>query len=350
MSSSTPHPILLAEYTLGLLNTNETAQAHALLANEQDAARTALAWEESLLELTDLLAPVDPSPLLLQRIQSSLGHDVMPTPASLYRKPDSDSRPAPESAAIHTQTTPVIPEPAAAPVSTGTPSVPTTRTNAAPTPPLSSSDTITTPDTQPEDDATQSEPELHISVEPSERRVSSQASRGKRAKQGNIWFWRCATVVFALLALALALIPSEPVPPPINIVQVAPTQAAILQAPGSSSTPAWVVTVDPNNNILMSPKVRSDIPSDASVQLWTYNKTIPEARSLGLIDPNQPVTVPVSLMGSIGPDQIFEMTLEPKGGSPTASPSGPILFIGRMVTFGAPAQAEPDKVASTAPH
>src|SRR3546814_6561181 len=89
-------------------------------------------------------------------------------------------------------------------------------------------------------------------------------------------------------------------------------------APGQSSTPAWIVTVDPQHNVLMSPKVRSDIPADASVQLWTHSKSMPAPRSLGLIDPNQPITVPATLMGTISPDQIFEMTLEPKGGSPTA--------------------------------
>src|SRR5690606_34496981 len=62
MSSSNQHTVLLAEYTLGLLNASETAQAHALLGSDPDAVAMALAWEQSLLELTDLLAPVDPSP------------------------------------------------------------------------------------------------------------------------------------------------------------------------------------------------------------------------------------------------------------------------------------------------
>src|SRR5690606_22418545 len=99
-SNSNKYDILLGEYTLGLLNASETAQAHALLGKDQQAVATALAWEHRLLELTDLLAPVDPSPLLLQRIQSSLGHDMAPTPASLYRKPD----PAPSAAAARNAT------------------------------------------------------------------------------------------------------------------------------------------------------------------------------------------------------------------------------------------------------
>ncbi|NYT51437.1 hypothetical protein [Parapusillimonas granuli] len=84
--TTTPNDALLAEYTLGLLNARETQQAHALLAQDDDAVATALDWEERFLALTDLLAPVDPSPLVLQRIQTTLGHDTTPPPSALYRK------------------------------------------------------------------------------------------------------------------------------------------------------------------------------------------------------------------------------------------------------------------------
>ncbi|MYN12035.1 hypothetical protein GSY71_02565 [Pusillimonas sp. TS35] len=158
----------------------------------------------------------------------------------------------------------------------------------------------------------------------------------KRRLMHSVWLWRGATIVFAALALAISLVPKEPLPPPINVVQVAPTRAAILQAPGQSSTPGWIVTFDPQGNVLMSPQVHSDVAPKSAVQLWTYNETVSAPRSLGLIDPNRPITVPAALMGELGKEQYFEMTLEPQGGSPTASPSGPVLFIGRVVTFGAP--------------
>ncbi|NYT85906.1 anti-sigma factor [Pollutimonas harenae] len=360
-SNSTKHDILLGEYTLGLLSTSEISQAHALLGSDQQAVTTALAWEHHLLELTDLLPPVDPSPLLLQRIQNSLGHDTTPTPASLYRKPDNDTQPdalsttdaiQPDSIAtapITTVTTPASPAPIPAPATPargqrlrtepaisreyleeiGSPARP------EPSRPEAS---IPTPIKAKAPDAAAAMNTASPQPQSEARGINTQ----KKEKRGSIWFWRLATLVFAAASLALALIPSQPLPPPITILQVAPTQAAILQAPGQSSTPAWVVTVDPHRNVLMSPKVRSDIPADASVQLWTHSKSMPAPRSLGLIDPNQPVTVPATLMGNINADQIFEMTLEPKGGSPTASPSGPVLFIGRMVTFG----AQPEKTGT----
>lgn len=349
--------ILIAEYTLGLLNPQEMAQAHALLGRDADAAAQALGWEQGFLELTDLLAPVDPSPLLLAKIQTSLGHDTTPGPSSLYRKPahnppgESLARaPAPavprkrkvqpEPERVRSEPTlsaaqglpeAGAPGPAATAAAASSPSLPSggvsptgAHAGSGPASPAVSAATASPP--RPAGAAGSAAPRAAADS-------ARTAPREKRAR-GNIWIWRAASLVFAAIALALGLMPAKPVPPAIKVVEVAPTQAAILQAPGQSSTPGWVVTVDPQQNVLLDPQVRSDIPADASVQLWTHNRNIPQPRSLGLIDPNKPVTVPATLMGGVSPDQIFEMTLEPAGGSPTAAPTGPVLFIGRIVTFG----------------
>ncbi len=327
--SSTPlsdHSVLIAEYTLGLLNLQETSQAQALLGQDSQAAITALKWENRFLELVDLLPPVEPGPQSLQRLQATLGHANRPAPIARHN-----------AAPVEPRVEKAKPIPASPPA------------QAAAKP---QDDTLTVA-------AALRTPEKNIHVPPVQVAVPTPPTRVKAAEskpskppkvgkappapgqKNNIWTWRIASAVFALIAAVLALMPAKPVAPPVTIVEVAPTRAAIMQAPGQSSTPGWVVTIDPQGNVLMNPKVRSDIPSDASVQLWTYDKNNPQPRSLGLIDPNQPVTVPANLIGEISPDQMFEMTQEPAGGSPTASPSGPILFIGRLVMFGKPAPTPP---------
>src|SRR5690606_21264006 len=71
--------------------------------------------------------------------------------------------------------------------------------------------------------------------------------------------WRFATLAFAAVTIALiakiALTPDEP---PINVIEMAPRQAAVLQAPGLSSTPGWVLTVDPEGNVLLNPQVETE--------------------------------------------------------------------------------------------
>ncbi|NYT83522.1 anti-sigma factor [Alcaligenaceae bacterium] len=342
MSNTTPqNDILLAEYTLGLLNARETQQAHALLGRSDDAVATALDWEESLLTLTDLLAPVDPSPLVLQRIQTSLGHDTTPPPSALYRKvagaPTRHAAPsgpvsqaqAPATASVQAPPeTPTMPAPAVTatvPVATAAASASKGSARTAPDPAAATAATMAAKP------ASSSAPAQSPPRDIPER----TGNAGRTKKDGNIWFWRLSTVVFAGIALALGLAPAKPSAPPVTILEVAPTQAAVLQAPGHSSTPAWVVTIDHQQNVHMVPQANTDVPPDASVQLWTHTASMPQPRSLGLIDPNRPVTVPAELMGSVSAGQIFEMTLEPQGGSRAADPSGPVLYIGRVVALGA---------------
>jgi anti-sigma-K factor RskA len=343
-----------------------------------------------------LLTPVHPSWQVLQRIQSDLGHQPAPAPSSLYRKPATNDTSAAETSgadivetqratqsparqtsaadpglaggspkrrtSVHTEpyfsALPDVPPAtesapgaatavdANAPPSSVSPAAP----NDPPLPsaplPKSADDALHVMgerDPRRTDHATYEKPHKEKKRAPTPREEPRQ---GPRSITGNIWLWRGATLVFGLIAVVLATIPSTPAKPPVTVVEVAPTQAAILQAPGQSSTPGWIVTIDAQRNVLLSPQVRTDIPSDAAVQLWTRSKTMPQPRSLGLIDPNQPVTVPAALMGELSPDQLFEMTQEPAGGSPTASPSGPVLFIGRLVTFGKKAPvASPDGAA-----
>ncbi|MGP1614791.1 MAG: anti-sigma factor, partial [Pollutimonas bauzanensis] len=344
--------ILIAEYTLGLLNLQETSQAQALLGEDGQAAIAALQWENSFLDLVDLLPPVDPGPQSLRQLQATLGHAPVPAPAPAASTRTGAQRFAP----LHGGGAKIEPSLSPSP----SPSPPAAR---APDPAKPEYETLTVAAAlrtrekpiENHQAPAQAVPAAASARPPRVKAADAGAAAQPRnhapaaAKAGNIWLWRIASLVFALIALTLSLMPAKPVAPPVTVVELAPTRAAIMQAPGQSSTPGWVVTVDPQGNVLMNPQVRSDIPADASVQLWTHNKNMPQPRSLGLIDPNQPVTVPANLMGEISPDQIFEMTQEPAGGAPSASPTGPILFIGRIVTFGRPALAAPGGGPGTGP-
>jgi anti-sigma-K factor RskA len=79
------------------------------------------------------------------------------------------------------------------------------------------------------------------------------------------------------------------------------------------------------------PVGQTAVPADKTLQFWTKGTTWAAPVSLGLIQPGDTVRVPIDKLPPLEPNQLFELTLEPAGGSPTGKPTGPIQFIGRAV-------------------
>lgn len=305
--------IAIGQYTLGLLTPKDNARLQALLGSDAAAARNALRWEETFLTLVDALPPVQPPRQMLDHVLTALD---LPLPVNNLTQPSASPQ---ESR-----------KPVQAITSVQKPDDPTPTSTASQKPAI-------TRFPEPADDTNKishsmARPRVPVTEPKPVRNREDKIKSGKRTFP-TVWMGGTALAVVLLALLTLVFMPSEPAEPPVVIVEVAPSKGAILQAPGQSSTPGWVVTVDLENNVTLTPHVHTETPVDASVQLWTYNEGLPQPRSLGLIDPNQPVAVPAQIMGEISEGQFFEMTLEPEGGSPVSEPSGPILFIGRVVTF-----------------
>lgn len=375
----------IAEYTLGLLDPDEVAQAHALLGADDDAVVCALQWESRLLELTDVLTPLNPPAPLLGRIQATLGlprsapvqarpspgtaasSSVAPATTPGMRPAGTAQRPAPP---VQRQTAPRVPAPPASSAQSGMamdfePRL--IRPDAAST----AQPRASSPD-RPVADATASPAANTPSPKAAPDAPSSGAPRASHAASGpprvrsappdpieafrpdagsprpprqaiwrSLWFWRALSAALAILAGVLVLPkdtfkhdpalsaslqpPSTPAP---KIVQI-----AIMQAPGLSSTPGWVLTVDSRQNLVLAPQVDIVVPESESVYLWTHNEQSPHPRLLGVVDPTRSLTLPMEVTGEIVPGQIFEMTQEPNV-APPREPDGPILFIGRTVSLG----------------
>jgi len=310
MSRNTAQPFLTAEYALGLLNLQETAQAHALLGADYDAVASALAWENRFLALVDELPAETPSPELLLQIQTALGHDttVPLRPSAMPPMPAASTPPEATAKPEAPQT------PARQPAKSGPPAG-RTRTAQA-----------------------------------SERRPGQPKPR--RSFWSSLWLWRGATLVLALGLIAAALQPkaqnasagqSAPsdaasaavkpsAAPAPTAASAPPTRAAILQAPGQTSTPGWIVTFDASGDLMLTPRVKIEIAQDAAVYLWVHGDT-ETPRLLAELSPNSPLVLPAQAAGNIPTGQIFEITLEPRGASTPQEPKGPILFIGRLVAL-----------------
>lgn len=364
------HAVMIGEYTLGLLSQHELAQAHTLMQQNDQAARLALAWEQAWLELVDCLTPTLPAPTSLAHIHHTLG---LPPPAARRQAGSTaattDATSKPESTSPNANAPASKPERQEPSIKTSAPAASTTKVEAATrteprwsanssndkaddhTPPFptllrADSDPATKAAAIPPEPAPTTPPKVADKKKPAksepepvavEKKRKPEAVQGERQSRGfampmPILLGGLAAVV--ILGLVIALLMNMNSEPPINVIEMKPRQAAILQAPGQSSTPAWIATVDPQGNVLLVPKVSTEVKATQSVQLWTHTPRGTQIRSLGLIDPNRPITVPAALIGTVEDEQIFEMTLETEGGSNSGAPEGPVLYIGRIVSFG----------------
>ncbi|MEZ2720851.1 anti-sigma factor domain-containing protein [Paenalcaligenes hominis] len=336
-NSSDTHLIVLGEYCLGLLNTaTEASAAHQLLQTDTTAAQDLLLWEDVFSHLTACLPTLSPPAYVLSRIYQDLGlplsQALAPSENPVTPKTQSTAAPTPSASLLeilHNE----------AP-SNGASVSATPTSKSSPTPAygnLSSPDPVFK---TPEPEAPEDPPAVFMDPPPvpasfgeqtkAELAEAAYEPTAPLKRKTKIGWWVAGGTLAALSAFAIwAFMPKAPV---VQLVQMSPQAGAVLQAPGQSATPGWILSVDAEGHVLLSPQVRTELEADQIVQLWTQLPNDTQIRSLGRINPNQPVTLPAELIGPVEVGQIFEMTLE--SGQGVSAPSGSILFLGRIVRFG----------------
>jgi anti-sigma-K factor RskA len=120
-------------------------------------------------------------------------------------------------------------------------------------------------------------------------------------------------------------VPSEHIPASYLAVLSEPkTQKAVLVAwAGQKSDKLWVTTLDPAIHV-----------PEKSLELWALPKT-GAPKSLGLVAEGQKGVLQLAAIAdqSLGEIPALAVSLEPKGGSPTGAPTGPVLFTGPCVKY-----------------
>lgn len=135
--------------------------------------------------------------------------------------------------------------------------------------------------------------------------------------------WRGLTATSLAMSLLLAaVVVYRPLPEPRYIV--------VLAAP-EDRAPGWLVQARDPSEIQLIPLAAVEVPADRVLELWTKGDDWNRPVSLGLVEPGQRLRVPLDALPPLAPNQLFELTLEQAGGSPTGLPTGPIQYIGRMV-------------------
>lgn len=154
------------------------------------------------------------------------------------------------------------------------------------------------------------------------RQTPPAAISPRAARRRGLWQGAMAAGIAALILAGGAIVGLETLrdPPP-------PVVVAVLLDP-DTQTPGAVVEAFANDRVRVVPLSDIPIPEGRILQVWTLPDQETGPVSLGLM--------PLAQMTSLrGPDlprpqarQLYEITLEPAGGSPTGRPTGPILYKG----------------------
>ncbi len=173
-------------------------------------------------------------------------------------------------------------------------------------------------------------------VKPTKKIITSSSDQEfthqKPASNDQYWkpFAWVSTGIAAALAVFLWIRPElSTVSPHVGMEQAQVIHdVAVLST--DKNSPAWIVRQQGHSLILSALNTQA-VPSDHDLELWSiHDKTAP--RSLGVIHlKNGQATISQVTADLINKDVTLAISLEPKNGSPTGQPTGPVLYTGKIV-------------------
>jgi anti-sigma-K factor RskA len=137
----------------------------------------------------------------------------------------------------------------------------------------------------------------------------------------NAAVWRGATAASLALAAALAILAVIPRATPVMLVALDP-------AGGPASS--FLARVNPDGTLQVRALGAIAVPGDRDMEVWALAAGAARPVPLGLLT-QAGGRMPVGSLAAPG-TQIL-VSLEPKGGSPTGLPTGPVLYGGRMTVL-----------------
>ncbi|HDR9037233.1 TPA: anti-sigma factor [Burkholderia vietnamiensis] len=164
--------------------------------------------------------------------------------------------------------------------------------------------------------------------------AAAPSARGDARSSGwwnslQLWRWvgiGASAAALGLLAVNVLRIGEAPQPAAVGTPYMAATLAR------QDGVADWTATVDLQRaTMVVVPANTPAIAADRSTELWLIP---PNAKpiSLGVFAPNAPasMTLPDAIVAQLGARAVLAVSLEPRGGSPTGQPTGPVLATGPM--------------------
>jgi anti-sigma-K factor RskA len=132
--------------------------------------------------------------------------------------------------------------------------------------------------------------------------------------------------------------PQQPAPPPQIVrvpAEVVPPSYIVVLSELKTQKPVLMVSaMRKSDQMLVKRLDDSIVVPDKSLELWALPTGQPP-KSLGLvaIEDKQMLKLSAVADQSLGAVPALAVSLEPKGGSPTGSPTGPVLYSGPCIMY-----------------
>ncbi len=170
---------------------------------------------------------------------------------------------------------------------------------------------------------------LPVAAKPQSARTPA-ASRSQTLRLKDLWdslgFWRPAGLVAALAALVLA----TGLGLSVREIGRQPVLVAVLMT--ENNQPGAIVNVMADGRAELVPLSDIPVPDGRTLQIWTLWDRVRGPVSVGLAQSARRLDLELKALPRTTATQLFEITLEPVGGSPTGRPTGPVLMKGNATT------------------
>jgi anti-sigma-K factor RskA len=143
-----------------------------------------------------------------------------------------------------------------------------------------------------------------------------------RAANDNRWTRQLGMAASVLVALGIGYLAGTNLSTPRQPIMV----AVLLTEDGVQ--PGAIVEAFADDSIRLVPLELAQRPQDQTYQVWTLPDAETGPVSMGIFDDPQTIRLAGPNLPPPESGQLYEITLEPAGGSPTGRPTGPILVKG----------------------
>lgn len=115
-----------------------------------------------------------------------------------------------------------------------------------------------------------------------------------------------------------------------------PPEPLVAALSADGKTPAFLISVDVAKRELIIRRAGAETPADNSHELWLVSDKIGKPVSLGLVGGAAATAALAKFDPATFEGATYAISLEPRGGSKTGQPSGPVVFSGKLEALPKP--------------